>query len=251
MVSSLFRISARTAPAVVTTGNCLKLLHRFLQEADLIMAPITINSQREEAIDFTTQFYAEVVGIGIKTSDNDWFYLFRPLQVEFYFPVRILGRCCESCNFSWLASSHVRMRWAWSAGDICVFPWGGRETQKARFFNAKSTKNEICFPSLLCNTAVCRIYTTIFGFNILHSLDYHSVVQPVLKCDEHSAALSFFRCFSFFIFCFLEPERYRSHMENLLKQMFAPESVSRSSFLVFLSQEELKTGLCGQVLRKQ
>ena len=46
------------------------------------MAPITINSQREEVIDFTTQFYAEVVGVGIKTSDSDWFYLFRPLQVN-------------------------------------------------------------------------------------------------------------------------------------------------------------------------
>ena len=45
------------------------------------MAPITINSQREEAIDFTTQFYAEVVGVGLKINDNDWFYLFRPLQV--------------------------------------------------------------------------------------------------------------------------------------------------------------------------
>ena len=52
------------------------------QEADLIMAPITINSQREKVIDFTTQFYAEVVGVGIKTSDSDWFYLFRPLQVN-------------------------------------------------------------------------------------------------------------------------------------------------------------------------
>ena len=53
----------------------------ILQEADIIVAPITINSQREQVIDFTTQFYAEVVGVGIKTGDSDWFYLFRPLQV--------------------------------------------------------------------------------------------------------------------------------------------------------------------------
>ena len=39
------------------------------QEADLIMAPITINSQREEVMDFTTQFYAMNQKIELKIAD--------------------------------------------------------------------------------------------------------------------------------------------------------------------------------------
>ena len=47
----------------------------------MIFAAITITSQREEAIDFTYQYWHEMAGAAFKVGDEGWFYLLKPLQV--------------------------------------------------------------------------------------------------------------------------------------------------------------------------
>ena len=55
------------------------------QDVDLVIAPLTISSERLEVVDFSYSFWEEATGMLTLTLPKDSFFLFRPLE----FPVWI------------------------------------------------------------------------------------------------------------------------------------------------------------------
>lgn len=94
------------------TQHCNEPIHvLYNQEADIAIAPLTITSERERVIDFSTPFMNFGISMMIKkpAKQNDGIFSFmNPLSKEIWVRKHKLLYMLQICNIRWLRESTIR-----------------------------------------------------------------------------------------------------------------------------------------------